>query len=375
MELSKLFPLLLLLIILVPGCSQKESSAPESAYEGMNAPPDIPIYSGSEVYQAPAFYYQITGIPTEGVTVYVYYTKNAGVDELLRWYKQKLGSYEIVDETTIMKVQTPQGSFEWGGVIFKKGDRGIGIWAISGSSPEKGGCVYYIVEGPLDVFTGKEKVEVKKKTLPLSDRVSGEEILERYPGSVMLEYEKSEGFPSSVSINYGTQDPAEKVFRWYEQYLTSKGWEIKSENKEHNVMSVNAAKNGDYVDISIYSPTSDIEYTQISVHATIYQLPPSDIAKGEEPVKRYPGSVMLDHTSATYGNMKMITTTYGSHDSPEKIKSWYQNELTGEGWQIVTAGTSDGKMSIFATRQTSNIQIEISRDGYTEIDVIYQGAK
>lgn len=42
---------------------------------------NCPVYEGSKVYSAPSFYYQIMGIPTEGVTVEVYFVENGRCKE------------------------------------------------------------------------------------------------------------------------------------------------------------------------------------------------------------------------------------------------------------------------------------------------------
>ena len=123
----------------------------------------------------------------------------------------------------------------------------------------------------------------------------------------------------------------------------------------------------------MYAPDEEKAYTTIDVSYSPNRLPTKDQVSGEEPVKRYPGSVMLEYTSTTVGGGEMITITYGSNDGPEKVFGWYVNELKGEGWQIMQQSSGGGTFSISAFREGSGIQIEISSDGYTEISLMYTG--
>lgn len=51
----------------------------------------------------------------------MYYVDNAGVKDVLQWYREKLSDYEVADELSMTTITTPQGSVEWGGILFKKG--------------------------------------------------------------------------------------------------------------------------------------------------------------------------------------------------------------------------------------------------------------
>jgi len=60
----------------------------------------------------------------------------------------------VTEELSVATITTPQGSVEWGGVLFKKGDNAVGIWAVSGT--EGRGTIYYIFQGPVDKILGPE---------------------------------------------------------------------------------------------------------------------------------------------------------------------------------------------------------------------------
>lgn len=374
MSIRKLL-LFLVFVILLSGCAQEsKTTTPTPTPEKTPSETGTPVYSGSKVYSAPTFYYQLLGIPTEGVTVHIYYTEEADVEKILNWYKEKLKDYEIVEDIAIVKVGAPQGSVEWGAVIFKKENRAVGIWAMSGASIEGGkGTVYYVVEGPIEELISETAQEKEGEELPPSDVVSGEEPIKRYAGAVMLSYEKTEGFPTIIMIDYGTKNDSNAVFEWYKQYLKSEGWEISSESKEEDRMSIDAKKGSERIGVIIYPPSADVEYTQISIHYGSYKLPSSDVVKGEEPIPRYPASVMLEHTSMTMGGGKTITIKYGSNDSPDKIMNWYVSELQKEGWQIMSQGKRGEILSLVAFKESASVQIEVSKNGYTEINVMYTG--
>ncbi|MEM2767429.1 MAG: hypothetical protein QXQ47_03845, partial [Candidatus Bathyarchaeia archaeon] len=94
---------------------------------------------------------------------------------------------------------------------------------------------------------------------------------------------------------------------------------------------------------------------------------------GEEPIERYPGSVMLKRSSMIVGGMKMITITYGTYDSVNDVASWYRNHLTANGWQIVMEQTVEGGKTISCVKEGATIELIISANAYTEIEISYQG--
>ncbi len=367
--------ILLLLSIALSGCAQEEPSEKTTQSPTSQVKvEDIPVYSGSEVYSAQSFFYQMMGIPLEGLSVHVYYLKEGSVKDILEWYKGKLSDYEMVQEIKLSSVTTPQGSMEWGGIIFRKGDRGVGIWAISGKSIESGkGVMYYIVTGPWDKLMGEEVATTTSK-LPTSDQVAGDEPLKRYPGSVMLEYSFEEGFPSYYSIVYGTRDDAFAVENWYRNELQSGGWILKEADKSAEEIYMVLSKDSDEVEVTIIPPSQDTGYTEIYVYYSSSRLPSSDQASGEEPIKRYSTSVMLSYSSITYGGGKTIYITYGTTDDVNTVLNWYRTFLSKD-WQIVAEQTYAETKTITAIKSDGNTVVTVTisaEDGYTEIEVQFQ---
>ncbi len=372
MDGKKILLLVLIAAAFVAGCVQQAGQEKTGEKPQTPSTREIPVYSGSNVYSTPTFFYQIIGIPTEGVSMDVYYVEGGSVNDVLSWYKGKMKDYTLINQMPVVSISTPQGKAEWGGLLFQKDNQAVGIWAIGGQAVESGkGVVYYIAKGSIDRFTGWTGTG-EKEHLPSSDKVSGEEPIERYPGAVMLSYEKTNGFPAMIYVDYGTMDSAEKVFEWYRQNLAEKGWEIVSERKEEDMLSLDLKKGNENLGVLVYPPTSEVNYTKISIEYGSYKLPSSDQVSGKEPIERYPGAVMLDHASTNIGGGEMITITYGSNDEPNTIFNWYINELQKSGWQIMSKSTYGSTLSISAFKEGNTAMVEISKDAYTQIEVTYQ---
>ncbi|MEM1539537.1 MAG: hypothetical protein QXW82_05270 [Candidatus Bathyarchaeia archaeon] len=335
----------------------------------------VPVYSGSKEHFLASYYYKALNIPSDEVIVKVYFVEGATADEILNWYKSDMAGYEIVEEYGLVTISTPEGSVKWGAIIFKKGSDGVGIWALSGTPTKvdgKQGAVYCVVTGSIEKLTS-EKPTPTPSGLPSSDRVSGEEPIPRYPGSVMLSYSKTEGFPTIILIDYGTTADINTVAEWYKSELQPNGWTIKDEERTQEEISLHLVKAQEEVGVIIYAPTSERGYTLISIHYGSYKLPSKDIVIGEEPIERYPGSVMLKRSSMIVGGMKMITITYGTYDSVNDVASWYRNHLTANGWQIVMEQTVEGGKTISCVKEGATIELIISANAYTEIEISYQG--
>uniref|UniRef100_A0A7C4JJ63 Uncharacterized protein n=1 Tax=Ignisphaera aggregans TaxID=334771 RepID=A0A7C4JJ63_9CREN len=154
----------------------------------------IPVYSGSREHSLANYYYQALYIPSEGVISKVYFVGDVTAKEILDWYKSSLAGYEVVAEYGITTISTPEGSLEWGAILFKKDREGVGIWALSGTPTKvdgKQGAVYCVVVGDIEKLISEKTITTPtSEGLPYSDQVSGEEPIQRYPGSVMFSYRR-----------------------------------------------------------------------------------------------------------------------------------------------------------------------------------------
>ncbi len=362
--MRKSLVLLALFSMLLVGCSQspQPSTKPSTG---------LPVYENAEIYTAPTIYSQMIGIPSEGVTVKAYHVKNAKVKEILEWYKEKLSDYEIVQDITTATMSTPQGTVEYGILILKKGDEGIGVWAVSG----EGEVVYFLATGPVDKFGSEGYSEHTEGQLPSSDVASGEEPIERYPGSVMLSYYRDDSNPVKpvVDIDYGTKDSPEKVVQWYKTKLTSQGWKLEDQYSDEYSLSLYFTKKGEEISIYIERPSDTTPYTTISEECILITLPSSDVASGEEPIERYPGSVMLSYFTSTVGTTSGVQITYGASDDPQTVYNWYVAKLKSWGWNVEITGSENGEYTVIATKNGETLTITISplEEVYTEINLNY----
>jgi len=338
----------------------------------------IPVYSGSREHSLANYYYQALYIPSEGVISKVYFVGDVTAKEILDWYKSSLAGYEVVAEYGITTISTPEGSLEWGAILFKKDREGVGIWALSGTPTKvdgKQGAVYCVVVGDIEKLISEKTITTPtSEGLPYSDQVSGEEPIQRYPGSVMFSYRREEGFPTIILIEYGTTADINIVAEWYKNELQLRGWTVKDERKTSEEVSLHLLKAQEEVGVIINAPTSERRYTLISIHYGSYRLPSKDIASGIEPIQRYPGSVMLKYYSMVISGIKMITITYGTYDSVDNVASWYRDYLTANNWQILIEQSVDEGKSFSYTKEGAVLQLTISSKTYTEIEILYQGA-
>ena len=338
----------------------------------------IPVYSGSREHSLANYYYQALYIPSEGVISKVYFVGDVTAKEILDWYKSSLAGYEVVAEYGITTISTPEGSLEWGAILFKKDREGVGIWALSGTPTKvdgKQGAVYCVVVGDIEKLISEKTITTPtSEGLPYSDQVSGEEPIQRYPGSVMFSYRREEGFPTIILIEYGTTADINIVAEWYKNELQLRGWTVKDERKTSEEVSLHLLKAQEEVGVIINAPTSERRYTLISIDYGSYRLPSKDIASGIEPIQRYPGSVMLKYYSMVISGIKMITITYGTYDSVDNVASWYRDYLTANNWQILIEQSVDEGKSFSYTKEGAVLQLTISSKTYTEIEILYQGA-
>ncbi len=250
---------------------------------------------------------------------------------------------------------------------------------MSGSSIEGGGAIYFIAEGPVDKLTGVEGggTATGGEQLPPADQASGEEPVERYPGAVMLNYYKDTSNPLEIiiSVDYGTKDDAVKVAEWYKRELQAKGWVLEDKASDETGISLSFGKSfgkgKEFLDIDIVRPYGDVSYTEIDVDYRQKGLPSEDLVSGEEPMERYPGSVMMSYSISSMGGVQGVTITYGSEDDGNSIFQWYANKLSSEGWDVLT-GTSPGQYTVVATKGGDTVHLEIiEEEAFTEITLYY----
>ena len=369
--------------VLLTGCIQGGSPStgpssggtPGSSQGSGTAGTGIPVYPGSEHSTMQTVYAQLMGVPSGGgITVNAYHVKGVSAGDVLNWYKQQLSSYQLVKGGSgLATVSIPGGGeAQYGVVMFKNGDQGIGIWAMSGSKMD--GTTYYVVTGPASAMFGEETGGASQ--LPSSDKVSGEEPVSRYPGSVMLSYSNESGYPTHISIEYGTNEGMAKVFDWYKNYLSSNGWNITSQSQDTETATIECHSGPKDLTVTIYAADSENGYTTVDIDLDDYTLPSHDIVTGEDPIQRYPGSIMMEYQSNSQMGVKMAEVEYQTSDDLNTVVNWYKSHLPGMGFEINNQEQTDvSEVTITATKTSGSTQdqvtLDISKGTYTTIHLSY----
>ncbi len=367
--------LLVLLLAALAGCAGRaggEGEGIQGAGGASSVDGEVPVYRGSEVYSPSSIYMRVMGIP-EDVEVRVYFVEDATVEEVLEWYRREMEDrgYRAVDEVPVVRVSTPQGGAVWGAVFFERENRGVAVWAYGAYGQDGGGTVYYVATAPMEVLRGEESaVSGTAEGLPASDAVEGEEPVERYPGAVLLAYEKEREYPAPgayLELTYGTRDAAEDVAAWYRSRLKEQGWEVVEESASRYGVEMYFARGSERLEMSVYPPDESRAYTEIEVSYAPNRLPESDLVEGEEPVERYPGAVMLEYTTVGMGGGRMVSITYGTYDEPAQVIGWYAERLQDAGFMVMERSSS--VLSAVKPDAGMAVQVTAERDGYTQVRV------
>lgn len=129
------------------------------------------------------------------------------------------------------------------------------------------------------------------------------------------------------------------------------------------LMSVDVPGSGTWSG-SVGAPAQDAEDDEGS------ELPEDDQVQGEEPLERYPGSVMLSHSSLTAQGASLIEIEYGTEDGLAEVVEWYEEEL-GEP-QSKKAEQDETTLGYMLTDGNAYAEISVSKDDYILIEVDYR---
>ncbi|WP_411717713.1 hypothetical protein [Natronomonas sp.] len=153
------------------------------------------------------------------------------------------------------------GTVEWTGEFSSGGQEISGTWELAEDRPGSGEWNGSI--GELEEVERNDEGETEE-TLPEEDQVSRPDPIERYPGSVMLHYEKRSAQGRSITeIEYGTDDSPDEVIEWYKQEFGDPRAEEISDGEttltylfEENKVAKISISPGGYTEISLeYSDT------------------------------------------------------------------------------------------------------------------------
>jgi len=276
----------------------------------------LPIYPGSQESGQYNMWATITGFSSQFSEFHTYVVKDASPIDVINWYKSQFSGYTIDQGTT-----NAQGA-TFATLSVKKRNIGIGIMAFE----QEGKTVYFVGKAIMP--------EEEGASLPNRDMASGEEPLQRYPGSVMLVYTKQGNFPIDYEITYGTNDAYDKVADWFKRTLQSQRWNVTYQSGSSDSVELVFKKDDDEVTIWVGAPAAgDRSYTEITVSYTKRNLPDHDLVEGKDPLPRYPGAVMIDYqelsSPITYQGRALteIKAEYLAPGTFSKVKKWYRNQL------------------------------------------------
>lgn len=343
--------LLVFVIVSVVGCSKPNPSAEQGG---------LPVYPNSQESSEFNMWATATGFSNQFTEFHSYVVNGVSPNKIISWYKSKFSHYTVENEIN----STVQGT-NVSSLTLKKDNTLVGVMALE----QEGKTVYFVGQ------TVSQQGEVGGSSLPQNDMASGEEPIKRYPGSVILSYEKRDDFPIYYDIEYGTKDPFNKVGDWFKNTLTSQGWSIESQSGSADTIEIAFKKADDKVQIWIGAPDSERPYTSIHIAYTMRSLPDHDLATGEEPFERYPKAVMIEYNKATMtmsgANSTEIKAVYLAPDTFDKVKKWYLDlinkkfSVVYDQGEIIEAGSKLDNMAV-------EVHIEFEKHNtYTEVSVDY----
>ncbi|MEM2865626.1 MAG: hypothetical protein QW098_00570 [Candidatus Hadarchaeales archaeon] len=337
-----------------------------------------PVYAGSQEASMPSYLAgQLWYMDVEGITIHAYFIQGKTAGEILSWYREEMADrgYENYAELFAATLPIPPyGTFEWGWIAFRKGDRAVVVGAFSGTTEGQTGCWYAVAEGPLNKLMPPGAPGGGPEQLPGSDQASGVEPISRYPGSIMLSHETSGPWPDRISIGYGSTENRHRVIgSWFETHLTQAGWSVIEESESEEEVVLWFRKGENEVGLYVYPPEEQRAYSRINVVFDCWRIPERDLKSGEEPVERYPGAVIIEYLQVVMQGGKTITINYVSKAGADNIFNWYLNSLPQQGWTIIAYSPSEWGIS--ATKGYSTLTVEVSPNErqYAEIDVMYMG--
>ena len=98
------------------------------------------------------------------------------------------------------------------------------------------------------------------------------------------------------------------------------------------------------------------------------EIPEEDQVDGDEPVARYPGSVMLSYESYTVPEGSITSIDYGTEDGLDEVVDWYKGEL-GEPTMEEVEADETALGFILDEVGSEYVEITVSTEDYTIIEV------
>lgn len=357
-----LLAVLMIGVVFISGCTQKQGTSDSNSGGTVGEAGGLPIYPGSQESTQYSTWATMIGFSNQYAEVHQYVVSGVSPSDVINWYKSQFPDYSVENEGSA----SAQG-VNYAMLTLKKGNEIVGVISFE----QDGQTVYFVGK----VISSEEE----GTSLPNHDMASGEEPIDRYPGSLMLSYSKEGKFPIYYDIEYGTNDAYDKVGDWFKSALQSQGWTVTSQSGSTDTIELEFAKDDDEVTIYVGAPGAGTAYTTIDVSYTKRSLPYHDLVTGTDPMERYPGAVMIDYSTSTM-NMQGVSgsevkAVYLTPDNFDTVKQWYLDKLnamfgSGQGY----SGVNDYGESIEAGGIYNNKLIEVTVEfirgkKYTQVSV------
>ena len=331
----------------------------------------LPVHLGSREENMPAcmrehlWYTSIEEFST-------YFVEEKRAEEVLGWYRQEMSSrgYSLYDEKTLPPLRSLQGILDWGWIVFENENMGFAVVAFSGTFGGRTGCWYAVGRGRIEDLVPPGI----SRRLPSSDRAEGRELVPRYPGSVMLMYRVVGIWPVSCAVHYGTlENDLVRIREWFKEHLTASGWKVREENEvEGSLLAWFERGENEQVEVFVAPPTEEREYTRIDVVHDIWGFPPEDLASGEEPLPRYPASVILDYTIFALQPVR-VGITYGTRAEVDEVYQWYVNLLEGQGWTLFPSENENYFFEAVKYQEAVlTLSVRPTPMGYNQVSLLYE---
>ncbi len=232
--------------------------------------------------------------------------------------------------------------------------------------------LYFIFYNNTNTLSASNQSNISENSsLPNHDLVNGEEPLERFPGSIMLEYHKQTqnmdiSLPEEtlqipkrniIIIDYGTTNDTQTILRFYQGLLSK--WNILNSDDLGSSIIIDARKDCDYISVQIFKsnpPTTN--YSRIHLEYINNVLPSQDLESGNEIIQRYPGSIIVKAQRDPDTGKDIIY--YMACDEEDKVFNWYVRILQDSGWSIISMDSGE-YMIDEARKDNQIISIDIER--------------
>jgi len=174
------------------------------------------------------------------------------------------------------------------------------------------------------------------------------------------------------------------ILNWYKTQMSARNWELQNESLEISTDSITFTrvlykKENTGRGIWIWQQSNATYYVIVTgpwadLHREKQQLPDSDQVQGEEPLSRFPNSVLLGYESTSRNNTQIVLLIYGTNNESSDVVDWYKEQLQNS-WTLSNESDSATRHILFFTRYGENISIQIvkssEKKAYTQIEIYY----